>query len=292
MDETRRGPRQDLQRSAADSVTSTIPPIVHEALRSPGQPLDGATRALMESRLGPAGPGVGTPSGPTSVQPSLTVSQPGDPAERQADRAADRALASGRGEARFGHDFSRVRVHTDATAAEAARAVHALAFTAGEHIVFASGQYAPAGTGKRLLAHELAHVVQQAGALSTTPASGSLIGNSSSQSGPPPTLQRMVGPPGRPTPQGIAVELHRALLLAGSSMPFEVITVMNQHRLWDLPRLALAVADEYERIIGVSILQDIVKLVAPDFQEWIMHPFLGTELPGDFPTPPEDRAPV
>jgi hypothetical protein len=65
-------------------------------------------------------------------------------------------------EPRFGQDFSGVRVHTDARAAQSARAVDALAYTVGQHIVFDAGQYAP-GTpdGRRLLAHELAHVVQQ-----------------------------------------------------------------------------------------------------------------------------------
>src|SRR5262249_43583700 len=60
------------------------------------------------------------------------------------------------------HDFSRVRVHTDGKAAESARAVNALAYTVGADIVFAGGQYAPStASGQRLLAHELAHVVQQ-----------------------------------------------------------------------------------------------------------------------------------
>jgi len=65
-------------------------------------------------------------------------------------------------EPRFGHDFSCVRVHTDARAAEAARAINALAYTVGREIVFAPGRYAP-GTdrGDWLLAHELTHVVQQ-----------------------------------------------------------------------------------------------------------------------------------
>ncbi|MGH8072132.1 MAG: DUF4157 domain-containing protein [Candidatus Entotheonellia bacterium] len=65
-------------------------------------------------------------------------------------------------EPRFGHDFSRVRVHTDARAAAAAREVTALAFTVGSDIVFGAGQHAP-GTmeGRRLLAHELAHTIQQ-----------------------------------------------------------------------------------------------------------------------------------
>jgi hypothetical protein len=68
-------------------------------------------------------------------------------------------------EARFGHDFSQVRIHTDAQAAKSAQAVNALAYTVGQHVAFGSGQYAPGtGAGNQLLAHELAHVVQQAGA--------------------------------------------------------------------------------------------------------------------------------
>jgi hypothetical protein len=63
---------------------------------------------------------------------------------------------------RFAYDFARVRVHTDAWAAESARAVNAHAYTVGDHIVFDSGRYAPSTmAGQRLLAHELAHVVQQ-----------------------------------------------------------------------------------------------------------------------------------
>jgi uncharacterized protein DUF4157 len=63
---------------------------------------------------------------------------------------------------RLGHDFSKVRVHTDAKAAASARNVNALAYTVGGDIVFGEGQYAPGtSTGRRLLAHELAHTVQQ-----------------------------------------------------------------------------------------------------------------------------------
>jgi uncharacterized protein DUF4157 len=91
-----------------------VPSIVHEVLRSPGQPLDPATRAFMEPR--------------------------------------------------FGHDFSQVRVHTDAKAAESAQAVNALAYTAGRDVVFGPGQYVPeTNDGRRLLAHELTHVMQQGG---------------------------------------------------------------------------------------------------------------------------------
>lgn len=65
-------------------------------------------------------------------------------------------------EPRFGHDLSRVRVHSDAEAARSARAVNASAYTVGQHIAFDSGQFQPhTHEGQRLLAHELAHTVQQ-----------------------------------------------------------------------------------------------------------------------------------
>jgi hypothetical protein len=68
----------------------------------------------------------------------------------------------------FGFDFSRVRVHTEGAADAAARAIGAHAFTTGHNIVFANGQYAPTQTsGRRLIAHELAHVMQQGSAEAT-----------------------------------------------------------------------------------------------------------------------------
>ena len=98
--------------SAGRAEPTEIPPIVHDVLRSPGQPLDADTRAFMEPR--------------------------------------------------FGHDFSKVRVHADMKAAESARAVNAQAYTVGRDVVFGAGQYAPATTsGRQLLAHELTHALQQ-----------------------------------------------------------------------------------------------------------------------------------
>lgn len=65
-------------------------------------------------------------------------------------------------ESRFGHDFSGVRVHTDGRAAESAQSVNALAYTVGRDVVFGAGQYSPTTmAGKRLLAHELTHTIQQ-----------------------------------------------------------------------------------------------------------------------------------
>ena len=74
-------------------------------------------------------------------------------------------------EPRFGYDFSRVRVHTDAQAARSAEAVHANAYTAGQNVVFGAGRYAPGSSqGQQLMAHELTHVVQQAsGPVTSTP---------------------------------------------------------------------------------------------------------------------------
>lgn len=95
-------------------------------------------------------------------------------------------------EPRFGHDFSQVRVHTDARAEESARAVKALAYTVGRDVVFGSGQYRP-GTvaGDRLLAHELVHVAQQQGHWQ-----GGVSGAS--------VLQRACGPAAVGTPVGCA----------------------------------------------------------------------------------------
>jgi len=111
---------------------------------------------------------------PTSAVPPIVhdvFNSPGQPLH-----AGTRAFM----EPRFGHDFSQVRVHTDARAAESARAVNALAYTVGRDVVFGKGEYEPGTSeGKRLMAHELTHVVQQGGVISG-PLNG--IGSSTSAS--------------------------------------------------------------------------------------------------------------
>jgi hypothetical protein len=83
----------------------------------------------------------------------------GRPLESEARGVMERA---------FGADFSHVRVHDGRDASAIARALGARAFTLGNHIAFAADQYQPRGAkGKRLLAHELAHVVQQRGGVGT-----------------------------------------------------------------------------------------------------------------------------
>lgn len=71
-------------------------------------------------------------------------------------------------ERRFGHDFSRVRVHSGAAAEQSAEELDANAYAAGDHIVFGAGRFNPTTeSGRRLLAHELTHVVQQRGGAPT-----------------------------------------------------------------------------------------------------------------------------
>lgn len=127
--------RLSLQRRAVDnrSELSEVPPIVHDVLRSAGQPLDMETRSFMEPR--------------------------------------------------FGHDFSQVRVHTDSRAAESASAVKALAYTVGRDVVFGARQYEPTSrSGQRLLAHELAHTVQQERQVWGVPAAVPTLGDPHSRS--------------------------------------------------------------------------------------------------------------
>jgi hypothetical protein len=65
-------------------------------------------------------------------------------------------------EPRFGTDFSEIQVHSDQRAGESARTIGALAYTAGRHVVFGERRYSPATvSGRRLLAHELTHSIQQ-----------------------------------------------------------------------------------------------------------------------------------
>lgn len=65
-------------------------------------------------------------------------------------------------EARLGHDFSDVRIHDDAAAADSAKAVNAHAYTVGSNVVFQRDVYDPGSQqGRTTLAHELTHVIQQ-----------------------------------------------------------------------------------------------------------------------------------
>lgn len=141
------------------AVGPTDDPLEHEADHVANQVLADAAWPTPDrvapriQRLGTA-PGNGTVAAPASVDATLAGSgQALAPALRQ-DM-----------ESRFGHDFSRVRIHADAHAERSARELQASAYTVGTHIAFAAGVYAPhTDAGRHLLAHELTHVVQQASA--------------------------------------------------------------------------------------------------------------------------------
>lgn len=153
-----------LQRAAVNnSPTHEVPPIVHEVLHSPGQPLDAQTRAFMEARFGHDFSNMQTPiKDPLRMPVRLSVGAPNDAFEQDAEMTAKRVMSNTNTSFGPGHDFSGVRVHTDAKAAASARAIGALAYTAGNDIAFDTGRYAPdTSEGKNLLAHELTHVVQQ-----------------------------------------------------------------------------------------------------------------------------------
>jgi hypothetical protein len=92
---------------------------------------------------------------------------------------------------RFGYDFSRVRIHSDARAAASAQSLNALAYTIGTDVVFAASQFSPATTqGRKLLAHELTHVVQQGqGASSVRPAPRGLVQREATSVQPAPEVK-------------------------------------------------------------------------------------------------------
>jgi hypothetical protein len=99
----------------------------------------------------------GSDSGVSEAPPLVhhVLREPGEPLDIETRRFM---------EPRFGQELGHVRVHAGPRAADSARAVHALAYTVGNNIVFGAGQHAPGGDkGKRLIAHELAHVIQQTG---------------------------------------------------------------------------------------------------------------------------------
>ncbi|HSJ52276.1 MAG TPA: DUF4157 domain-containing protein, partial [Anaerolineae bacterium] len=167
--------RQSLQRAMGNRRLAR--------LLDPNRALDPVTRRHLEAALGQDLPAGQAQAGETPSHPDAgrTVQRETGP-PREAEPAGvppivDEVLRSGGRpldpatrslmEPLFGHDFGDVRVHTDSAANESAGAVHAVAYTAGPNIVFGADRYSPhTEEGRSLLAHELAHVVQQGGALS------------------------------------------------------------------------------------------------------------------------------
>jgi hypothetical protein len=130
-------------------------PLEHEADRWADQVL-----RLPDADLGPIGaPAWGASKSAADASPDAVedvLREPGRPLDPESRTFF---------EPRFGFDFSRVRIHADERTAQAAAGIGAQAFTAGEHVAFGRVPFAlHSAAGSRLLAHELAHVVQQTGA--------------------------------------------------------------------------------------------------------------------------------
>jgi hypothetical protein len=169
--------KQALQRASlsprgrgAERDEGEVPLIVHEALRSPGQPLEPATRAFFEPRLGHDFSQVQAQGTISQTPCALTIGTTDDHFEQEAEKFAEKVLrlptqgTPAHVASRLPYDLSRVRIHADARAFQSARTINANAYTVGNHIVFNTGGYSPATrAGRALLAHELAHVVQQTG---------------------------------------------------------------------------------------------------------------------------------
>lgn len=133
---------QEADRVAAQVMRMSAPNRELQASKTPAL-------SLVERKVSGRHAGIG--AAPSIVHEVL--SSPGQPLDRHT-----RAYF----EPRFGHDLSRVLIHADAQAAASARAVDAWAYTVGQHIVFDAGRYGPTTSeGKRLLAHELTHTIQQ-----------------------------------------------------------------------------------------------------------------------------------
>ncbi|MGH9255750.1 MAG: DUF4157 domain-containing protein, partial [Vicinamibacterales bacterium] len=131
--------------SAREATNPKAEPARTPALK-PGAP--GAIHAL---------PGFLSSAGNLAIQRQLTVG-PGQPLP-----SSVRSFF----EPRFGADLSQVRVHTDAAAQQSARDIDANAYTVGPNIVFGRGRFAPETEGgRRLLAHELTHTLQQTNGVS------------------------------------------------------------------------------------------------------------------------------
>ena len=136
-----------------------VPSIVSEIVNSAGQPLDTATHDFFSRRFAHDFSGVRLHAPP--VEPlTASVTPVRNRLEDEADRIAEGVMTHGPADNAV--DLSEVRIHTGSRAAESARAVNARAYTIGRDVVFGKDEYQPnSSVGRQLLAHELAHVIQQ-----------------------------------------------------------------------------------------------------------------------------------
>jgi hypothetical protein len=232
------GSHLSVQREATTRDTDPSDPsalsVIREVLDSPGQPLDPATRFLMESH--------------------------------------------------FGYDFSHVRVHSDEVAARSAEMLDAEAYATGRHIVFGGSQFFGKSPGQpRLLAHELAHVVQQA----TAPVSEVPIARGFSVSQPHGPLERAAEEAADSLPERAPVaEIKRRRGSVRLQPPGEHHILQRQKKKAPTPQQAAAQAKDAERkaaawdLIELHItpelltkFQEIGRVVAFDAQKSILKTF-------------------
>ena len=160
-------------------------------------------------------------------------------------------------ESRFGHDFSGVRVHSDGAAAQSARDVSASAYTVGNNIVFGAGQYSPgSGAGRHLLAHELAHVVQQGGGGETL--DGQVM------RAPTKEAKRKPGLGGGTLPYREATELLNCIKIMGDqNSEYCREKALGEKPVVKLSAAGQALADELSLIIAGAEWKEIRKRVYP-----------------------------
>jgi outer membrane protein OmpA-like peptidoglycan-associated protein len=145
--------------SGAQKSFPGVPSIVSEVASSAGQPLDHTIQNFFSRRFAHDFSGIRVHA--SRIEPlSARVGPVRNRLEDEADRMAEGVMAHQPADSAV--DFSDVRLHTDSRAAESARAVNARAYTLGRNVVFGKDEYQPnSSQGRRLLAHELAHVLQQ-----------------------------------------------------------------------------------------------------------------------------------
>lgn len=161
-----------VQRAPGSDLSSTFFPTLQRQLTigASSDPLEQEADRVADQVLAAPVPSVFSSTLPhiqrfSEQATGQTVTTPASVDQVLADsgRPLDPALKQDM-ERRFGHDFSRVRVHSGVAAEQSARDVNALAYAAGNNIVFGAGQFSPENhKGRRLIAHELTHVVQQSG---------------------------------------------------------------------------------------------------------------------------------
>ncbi|HEY5749330.1 MAG TPA: DUF4157 domain-containing protein [Chryseolinea sp.] len=154
-------------------------------------------------------------------------------------------------EPKLGYDFGKVKIHNDAPAHASSRNINALAYTHGEHIVFGEGQYQPHTTpGKKLLAHELTHVVQQGSA-----GSSSLQQSVQREDGPPGTTTTTPTTPAGPTTATTPPTAPTTVTIDASCNAKDIMDIVNEALVW--------LDDIYQQLLEYDADEVFASVIAP-----------------------------